>query len=117
MSTPEKDTLHMLAIFHYVIAGLTALFACIPLMHLTMGISMTMARGGDASSWIIGGVVLIVIACLAILTGWAAAYLVFSAGKNLDRQTNYQLCTVGACVLCIFFATWDNSGNFYSYIS
>ncbi len=103
MSASEKDTLHMLSIFHYVIAGLIALIACIPLFHLTIGLSLT-AGAIVSEEPVIGvaGAFFTLIATLIILFGWGLAFFVFLAGKNLDRQTKYQFCMVGAGVLCIF---------------
>lgn len=103
MSASEKDTLHMLAIFHYVIAGVIALIACIPLIHLTIGLSLTAgAIAGEEPVIGIAGAVFTLVASLIILAGWGLAVFVFLAGKNLDRQTKYQFCMVGAGVLCIF---------------
>jgi len=103
MSAPEKDTLHMLAIFHFVIAGLIALVACIPLFHLTIGLSLTAgAIVSEEPALGVAGAFFTFIAGLIILLGWALAVFVFLAGKNLDRQTKYQFCMVGAGVLCIF---------------
>ena len=103
MSTQEKDTLHLLAIFHYVIAGLIAMIACIPLIHLTIGLFIT--AGGIASEEpVLGmaGIVFTLVASLIILIGWGLAVFVFLSGKNLDRQVKYQFCMIGAAVLCIF---------------
>lgn len=103
MSASQKDTLHMLSIFHYVIAGLIGLVACIPLIHLTIGLSLT--AGAIASSepaMGMAGVMFTVIAGIIILIGWGLAAFIFLAGKNLDKQTKYQFCMVGAGVLCIF---------------
>ncbi|MEA3266496.1 MAG: hypothetical protein U9P42_06075 [Candidatus Fermentibacteria bacterium] len=103
MSDSEKDTLHMLAIFHYVIAGLIALVACIPLIHLTVGLSLTVgAIASEEPAMGMAGVFFTLIASFIILLGWGLAVLVFLAGKNLDRQTKYRFCMIGAGVLCIF---------------
>ncbi len=103
MSTQEKDTLHMLAIFHYVIAGLIALIACIPLIHLTIGISLTAgAIAGDEPVLGMVGTVFTLIASLIILIGWGLAFFIFQSGRNLDMQVKYQFCMIGAGVLCIF---------------
>lgn len=39
---PNKDDEHLrlLALFHYIVGGLAALFACLPLIHVGMGIMM-----------------------------------------------------------------------------
>jgi ABC-type amino acid transport system permease subunit len=103
MSASEKDTLHLLAVFHYVIAGLIALAASFPLIHLAVGVSL--AVGGVSSEEPVmgsAGTTLAVIAALLITIGWGFAVFIFIAGKNLYRQTKYQLCMVGAGVVCIF---------------
>ena len=103
MSTSQKDTLHILAIFHYVIAGLAALVASIPLIHLALGLFLTVG-GVSGKEPVLGimGAAFSIVALLIILAGWGIAVLIFLAGKNLDRQTKYQLCMGGAAVLCIF---------------
>jgi hypothetical protein len=42
----DEEHLRLLSIFHYVVAGLTALFACIPIIHLIIGI-VILAGGLD----------------------------------------------------------------------
>ncbi|MCK5786303.1 MAG: hypothetical protein KAH54_07070 [Candidatus Sabulitectum sp.] len=103
MSASEKDTLHILAIFHYVIAGLIALVACIPLIHFTIGLTLT-AGAITSEEPVLGvmGAAFSLIAGIIILIGWGLAVFVFLSGRNLDRQTRYQFCMVGAGVLCIF---------------
>ena len=103
MSTQEKDTLHMLAIFHYVIAGLIALISCIPLIHFTIGISLTAgAIAGEEPVLGMVGTIFTLIASLIILIGWGLAFFIFQSGQNLDKQVKYQFCMIGAGVLCIF---------------
>ncbi len=103
MSTSDKDTLHLLSIFHYIMAGIIALFACIPLLHFALGITMTvggMAEQEPALGFM--GAIFSGISGLIILLGWGLAVLVFLAGRNLDKQTKYQTCLFGAAVLCLF---------------
>ena len=103
MSSFDKDTLHILAIFHYVIAGLVALVSCIPLIHLTVGISFLVgAISTDEPAMGVAGAFFVVIASVIILVGWGMAFFIFNAGKNLDRQTKYQMCMIGGALLCIF---------------
>ena len=103
MSTTDKDTLHLLSIFHYIMAGIIALLFCLPLLHLAMGITLTLG-GFSQEEPVLGilGVAISVVVGVIILIGWGLALLVFLAGKNLDRQTKYQVCLYGAGVLCIF---------------
>ena len=36
----DSEHLKMLALFHYIVGGLAALFACFPIIHLVLGIAM-----------------------------------------------------------------------------
>ena len=43
------EHLRLLSIFHYVVASLAALFACIPVFHLIFGLVMLIAPGAFAA--------------------------------------------------------------------
>jgi hypothetical protein len=99
------QNLRVLSIFHYVVGGLAALFACIPLIHFVIGLMMV--TGGfpdadpDAPLHLIGAVMM-VIAGIIILMGWTFAVLVILAGRGLAARRNYMFCLVMAGVECIF---------------
>ena len=40
LTPQEEQHLQLLAIFHYIVGGLAAFFACFPLIHLTIGVVM-----------------------------------------------------------------------------
>jgi hypothetical protein len=40
----DEEHLRLLSIFHYVVAGLAALFALFPIFHLILGLFMIFAR-------------------------------------------------------------------------
>src|SRR5205823_9021911 len=40
LNPQEEQHLQLLAIFHYIVGGLTAFLACLPLIHLTIGLVM-----------------------------------------------------------------------------
>lgn len=102
-ASSDKDTLHLLSIFHFILAALVALMSCIPLIHMTVGLSLIF--GGVAEKepalGLMGGFFAL-IAGLIILVGWGIAYMIFLAGKNIEKQEKYQLCLVAGAVLCIF---------------
>lgn len=99
----DRDMLNILSIFHYIMAGIIALISCIPLVYLALGVTMTVG-GVSENVPVLGilGAALSAVVGLIILVGWGLAVLVFLAGKNLNRQTRYQVCLFGAGVLCIF---------------
>ena len=99
----DSEHLKLLAIFHYVVAGMTALFACIPFIHFFMGLALATGALGDTDpeSRPIG-IGLMVIAGLFILAGWTLAVLIAYAGSSLQTRRRYTYCLVMAGVECIF---------------
>ena len=107
MTTSNQDLEHLrlLAIFHYVVAGLAALFACIPLLHLFMGIAMVSGWGGFNETDPMAGFMgwfFIAFSSVFILCGWAFAFCLFLAGRNLSQQRRYTFCLVMAGLACMF---------------
>lgn len=105
----DIEQLRLLAIFHYIVAGLVALFACFPVIHLVIGLLLVFSpeifeHGSqtNASMDLMGGIIFIVFASLFILTGWTLAVCVFLAGRNLVRRRRYTFCLVMAAIMCMF---------------
>lgn len=108
----NKDLEHirLLSIFHYVVGGLIALFACFPIFHLLMGIFFlasapemrrNQAPGQDFPVEVFGAM-FIIIPAIIILCGWALAAVVVIAGRKLSNQRSYTFCLVVAAILCVF---------------
>ncbi len=100
----DEEHLRLLAIFHYVVGGLTALFACFPFIHLGMGVFMLLKPEAfkpkpppEFVAWILIGV-----AAAIILTGWVLALFFVLAGRNLSRRRRYLFCQVVAGIGCVF---------------
>jgi len=95
----ELDHLRLLSIFHYVVGGMAALFACIPFIHFFLGLAM-------AAGWLenvdpvgqVFGIFFMVFAGMAILTGWTFSICVISAGRFLASRRRYMFCLVMAAV-------------------
>ncbi len=106
----DQDTEHLrlLSIFHYVVAGLGALFACFPVIHLVMGLVMVFSpssfephRPHEAETLRVVGIVFIAVATLIILAGWTLAACVLAAGRCLARRRRYTFCVVIAAIQCL----------------
>jgi len=106
----DRDTeqLNLLAIFHYVVAGLAALFSVFPLIYTAIGIAFIFAaRHGTAKpgeelppeflGWIFAvlGLVLFVI-------GIVMAICILIAGRSLALRKRYSSVLVIACIECLF---------------
>jgi hypothetical protein len=104
----NEDQLHLrlLSVFHYIVAGIVALFSLLPLFHLAIGVAMITGQldtgetrdpmailmglffVGFAAAWIVSGIVFA--ACLVI------------AGFFLSQQRHYVFCLIVAGLACMF---------------
>ena len=102
----DLEHLKLLGLFHYIVGGLLALFACIPFIHLVIGLVLVftpeaMKSNGQSPPRVIGWV-FVCIASGLIFVGWAAAFLVVWAGRCLRQSRHYTFCFVMACVASAF---------------
>jgi hypothetical protein len=106
----DRDTeqLNLLSIFHYVVAGLAALFSLFPLLYTTIGaIFIFVARHGTAKpgeelppeflGWIFA-----VLGLGLFLIGIAMAICILIAGRSLALRKRYSFAFVMACIECLF---------------
>ena len=104
----DKEHLHLLAIFHYVVAGLGALCSFFPLLYTTVGaIFIFAARHGTAKpgedlppeflGWIFA-----VLGALLFLIGIAMAICILITGRSLALRKRYSFAFVMACIECLF---------------
>ena len=101
----DEEHLKLLTIFHYVVAGMVALLACFPIIHLIAGIVMLTASekmGGTNAPPTWFGLFFVVVASVMILCGWAMAATILYAGRCLARRKKYTFCLVIAGVSCLF---------------
>jgi hypothetical protein len=106
----DRDTeqLNLLAIFHYVVAGLAALFSFFPLLYTALGVAFIFAaRQGTAKpgeelppeflGWIFA-----VLGSALFVIGIAMAICILIAGRCLSRRRCYSFALVMACIECLF---------------
>ncbi len=100
--TQDEQHLNLLSIFHYVVGGLTALFSCIPFLHMGIGIAILSGafETGDGAPQFIGWF-LILFPALFILAGWTLSILIIIAGKKLKLHVSRTFCLVVAGLECI----------------
>ena len=105
----------MLAIGHYVVGGLLALVACIPLIHVTVGLMIVFrpemfgdpAKQPAIIGWLFAG-----FGALFVLAGWALAILIIWAARCLQRRKHYTFCLVAAGFACLFMPMGTALGVF-----
>jgi len=102
----DKDQLNLLSVFHYVVGGLAALFACFPIIHFVIGLAMCAGWIGaddpDAAVLAVVGAFFMVFAGLLILAGWTFAVCLIIAGRSLASRRRYTFCLVMAAIACVF---------------
>lgn len=100
----DDEHLRLLTIFHYVLAGLTGLFALLPVIHLALGIAMMSGHfaAGDADARIAGGFV-VAFASIFIALGLMFAAALAWTGRNIARRRRRVACLVVAGLSCAMF--------------
>lgn len=106
--SPKQDAEHLqlLSVFHYVVGALMILAACIPIIHLILGLIMIYAPEKlDAHAEEIPkfvGLMFVGIASVIIVAGWAVGALVLYAGHCLSQRKSRTFCLVIAGIMCLF---------------
>src|SRR5947208_13993535 len=105
MTAQEEQHLQLLAIFHYIVGGLAALFACFPLIHLTIGLAMVFGgfSGNQAPPAFIGWL-FIILGGSFFLVGQSLAICIIIAGRFLAQLKFYLLCFVFFCCNSLFLS-------------
>src|SRR6266571_2557842 len=100
----DKEHLRLLAIFHYVVAGLAALFSFFPLLYTTVGTIFILAarhgtpKPGEELPPEFLGWIFIVLGSVLFLLGIAMAICILIAGRCLSRRKCYTFALVIACL-------------------
>jgi hypothetical protein len=104
----DKERLQLLAIFHYVVAGLAALFSFFPLLYTTVGVIFIFAvwhgtakPGEDLPPEFLGWI-FAVLGALLFLIGIAMTICILIAGRSLALRKRYSFAFVMACIECLF---------------
>src|SRR5262245_54330895 len=103
----EEDIrqLDLLSIFHYVVAGILAVFGLFPFIHLAVGIAIVTGRleddrGYGPPEWF--GYFFIAAAAAMITMAWSLAVAMALSAGRLKKRVAYNYCLIVAGVECIF---------------
>lgn len=113
----DEEHLKLLVIFHYILAGLMALFSLFPVIHLALGLVMVFApdklsQGNDTPpprfvGWMFAG-----LAAIFIVIGLVTAVLTFFAGRSISQRKRHMFCLVIAGLECLMFPIGTALGVF-----
>ena len=101
------EHLQLLAIFHYVVAGLAALLSFFPLVYsFIVGFLLYAAQHPGPSNQepppAFLGWIFITVGAVFFLAGVALAICILIAGRCLSRRKGYTFALVMACIECLF---------------
>jgi hypothetical protein len=109
----DLEHLRLLSIFHCVAAAMAALVACIPFLHLFMGLALATGALGDTDPEARPvGIVIMIIALGFIFIGWVLAALMVFAGRSLAQRKRYTFCLVMGGIECLFMPVGTVLGVF-----
>jgi len=106
MSNEDSKNIDLLSMFHYILGGITALFSCIPFIHVFMGLAIASGKffneGNSSGPPPIFGWLFVVVGAIFILIGWSTAVCMIISGRKLKRRKNRIFCMVVASIECMF---------------
>jgi len=102
----NEEHLRLLSLFYYVRAGTTAVFSCIPIIHVVIGIFLIImsrhlpTKPNEPSpaiiGWLFAGIGLVI-----ITVGWLLAVLQYLAGRYIARRQHRTFCLIVAGLNCL----------------
>ena len=102
----DLQHLRLLSIFYYIVGGLATLVACIPFIHVGLGIAMVAGlfehaatKGEPPPAWL--GWIFIAGGSLFILLGWSFAIALLVTGRRLQQKRHYLFCLIMAGLACL----------------
>ena len=106
MPTDDDKTLDLLAMFHYIVGGITAFFSCFPFIHLFLGISIVSgdfidSKGAIGPPEALFGWIFIILGATFIIFGWALAVCMIIAGRYIKQRKKRMFCFVIAAIECM----------------
>jgi hypothetical protein len=112
MNTIERDNKHLdlLAIGHYVAAVIIALFSCMFIFHIVIGLNMISGDGGffpvppETSQHhrppVLAGWMFFGMGTIFFILGQACAVATVIAGRFIKKRKNYMFSFVVGCISC-----------------
>jgi len=103
----DAEHLQLLTIFHYVVAGLAALFSFFPLLYSLVGgfLLYTAHHPGPSDQEpppAFLGWIFIAVGLVFFLAGITMTICILIAGQCLSRRKAYSFALVIACIECLF---------------
>jgi len=106
-TTIDNEHLRLLAIFHYIVGGICAVFSLMPLIHFGIGLWMLLAPqalqhgNGNMPPEFVGWIFALV-GGACVLLGETMAMLIIVSGRMIAKRQEYLFPFVVAALMCFF---------------
>jgi hypothetical protein len=102
--TRDNEHLKLIAIFNYVMGGLTALTSCFAIIHIILGIGMIAGMSAaDAGAGALVGYIFLAAGLAVLLLGWGMGGLMVYSGRMIQRRQKRTFSMVMAGLQCLSF--------------
>jgi len=105
-----KEQLNLLAIFHYVVGGLHALFGSFGLFYVAFGLFIVLGgfsnmphSNAESAPPAFFGVIPVVFGVVFVLIGWSLALLTIISGRRIARRKSRKFSIVVGAINCAIF--------------
>ena len=106
MNNEDLKHLDLLALFHYIVGGIIALFSCLPFLHVFIGLFMVSGKFFEGSNTsgppAFIGWMFVILGTVSIVFGWSMAVCIIIAGKKLKKRKSRLFCMVIAAIECMY---------------
>jgi hypothetical protein len=113
----DEEHLRLLAIFHYLVAALGAAFACLPLIHVAIGVMMIASPDfmtgaqNEPFPTTAFAYIFVIMGGVFVILGWSAAICTFISGRLLAQRRKRMFSLVlGA--FCASFSHLERCSGF-----
>ncbi len=103
--TQDEEQLHLLSVFHYVLAGICSLFSLFPLIYFGMGLAMMAGMGVEKPGQfgpLLAGCFVAGMGGLFLVFAVGYALALFLAARFLAERRRHTFCVVVAAISCSF---------------
>lgn len=101
----DDEQLHLLSVFHYVLAGICSLVSLFPLIYFGMGLAMMSGMGGERPGQfgpLLAGCFVAGMGGLFLVFAVGYALALFLAARFLAERRRHTFCVVVAAISCSF---------------
>jgi hypothetical protein len=108
LENPDVAHLRLLMIFHYIAAGLVALFGFVPIIYIVMGILVLSGKFPPSPPNGQGmpretGYIFIALGIFLFVLAWTMAVLLFLSARYMSARRHRIFSIVIACLSCMSF--------------